>query len=61
MALSCCKKLYASLRGITSNDVGDFYFMNCFHSFSTKNKLKKHEMYPKIMSIAIWKSQKKEA
>ena len=31
------------LRGITSNHVEDFYCLNCFHSFSTKNKLKKHE------------------
>ena len=31
------------LRGITSNHNGDFYYLNCFHSYSTKNKLKKHE------------------
>ena len=33
----------ALLRGITSNHNGDFYCLNCFHSYSTKNKLKKHE------------------
>ena len=37
------KKLSVLLRGITSNHVGDFYCLNCFHSNSTKNKLKKHE------------------
>ena len=31
----------ALLRGITSKYVGDFYCLNCFHSNSTKNKLKK--------------------
>ena len=29
-------------RGITSNNNGDFYCLNCFHLFRTKNKLKKH-------------------
>ena len=32
----------ALLRGITSNNNGDFYCLNCFHSFKTKNKLRKH-------------------
>ena len=31
------------LRGITSNNNGDFYCLNCFHSHRTHNKLKKHE------------------
>ena len=31
------------LRGTTSNHNGDFYCLNCFHSYSTKSKLKKHE------------------
>ena len=43
MALSCCKSLSALLRGITSNHNGDFYCLNCFHSYNTKSKLKKHE------------------
>ena len=34
------KSLSALLRGITSNHNGDFYCLNCFHSCSTKNKLK---------------------
>ena len=37
------KTLSALFRGITSNRVRDVYCQNCFHSFSTKNKLKKHE------------------
>ena len=37
------KKLSALLRGITSKHEGDFYCLNCFHSYKTKDKLKKHE------------------
>ena len=37
------KSLSRLLRGITPNHVGDFYCLNCFHSFNTENKLKKHE------------------
>ena len=37
------KNLPRLLRGITSNHNGDFYCLNCFHSYSTKNRLKKHE------------------
>ena len=37
------KSLSALLGGITSNHNRDFYPLNCFHSYSTKNKLKKHE------------------
>ena len=33
----------ALLKGITSNHKGDFYCLNCFHSYSTKEKLKKHQ------------------
>ena len=32
----------ALLRGITSKHNGDFYCLNCFHSFRTENKLKNH-------------------
>ena len=34
------KRLPALLRGITSSNNGDFYFLNCFHSYRTHNKLK---------------------
>ena len=42
MALSYCKKLYVLLNEIILSHDGDFYCLNCFHSFRTKNKLKKH-------------------
>ena len=34
------KKLSALPRGITSKDDGDFYCLNCLHSFRAENKLK---------------------
>ena len=37
------KSLPALLRGIISNHDGDFYGLNCFHSYRTHDKLKKHE------------------
>ena len=37
------KKLFALLRGITSKHHGDFYYLNWFHSFATKNKLQLHK------------------
>ena len=36
------KKLSALLRRITSKHNGDFYCLNCFPSYNTKDKLKKH-------------------
>ena len=36
------KKWSVLLKGITSKHKGDFYCLNCFHSYSTKEKLKKH-------------------
>ena len=37
------KSLSVLLRGITLQHEGDFYCLNCFHSYSTKDKLKKHK------------------
>ena len=37
------KSLPALFKGITSNHYGDFYCLNCFHSYCTLNKLKRHE------------------
>ena len=37
------KSLSKLLREITSNHNGDFYRLNCFHSYRTKNKLIKHQ------------------
>ena len=33
----------ALVRGITSSNNGDLYYLNCFHSYRLLNKLKKHE------------------
>ena len=37
------KKLSELLREITSRNNGDFYSLNCFHSFRTKNKYRSHK------------------
>ena len=37
------KKISALLRGIISKNNGDFYCLNCLHSFRTKNKLELHK------------------
>ena len=37
------KSISGLLRGITSNHNEDFYCLNCFHSYTTERKLKKHE------------------
>ena len=36
------KGLSALLREITSNHKEDFYYLNCFYSYTTKNKVQKH-------------------
>ena len=36
-------KLSALLKEITSNHDGDFYCLNCFHTYRTKNKLESHK------------------
>ena len=33
----------ALLRGITGNNNGDFYCLNCFRSYTKQNKLEKHK------------------
>ena len=37
------KNLFGLLRGITSNHAGDFYCLNCFCAYSTKNKFEAHK------------------
>ena len=37
------RSLSALLRGISSSNNGDFYCLNCFHSYRTHNKLKMRE------------------
>ena len=38
------KSIPGLFRRITSNNNGDFYCLNCFHSYRTENALKKHEL-----------------
>ena len=40
LAVTC---LSALLQGKSSNHKEDFYCLNCFNSYTTKNKLKEHE------------------
>ena len=42
------KKLSALLMGTTSKNNGNFYYLNCVHSFRTKNKL---ELYKRVCGI----------
>ena len=37
------KSISGLLRGITSSHNSDFYCLNCFHSYTTKRKLRKHK------------------
>ena len=37
------KSISRLFRGITSNNNGDFYCLDCLYSFRTDNALKKHE------------------
>ena len=37
------KNLSGLLKGITSTNEKDFYCLNCFHSYRTKNKLEEHK------------------
>ena len=43
MPLKSVKNLSALFRGITGNNKGDFYCLNCFQSYTTENRLKKHK------------------
>ena len=37
------KNISGLLTGITPNHNGDFYCLNCLHSYRTESKLRKHE------------------
>ena len=37
------KRISGLLRGITSRHNGDFYCLNCFHSYTTEEKFRKHK------------------
>ena len=43
IAISTIKKLSVLLRGITSKHNGDFYCLNCLHSFRIKKNLESHK------------------
>ena len=43
LMISNSENLSGLLRGITSNHKEDFYCLNCFHFYSTKNKLEAHK------------------
>ena len=46
----------ALLGGETSKHYENVYYLNCFHSYATKNKLEKHYIkYAKIMIIVMQK------
>ena len=47
------KNLPGLLKGIASNHKEDFYCLNCFHSYRTKNKLEDIKKYVKIIIIAM--------
>ena len=47
------KRLSALFSGITWNHKEDIYCLNCFHIYSTKNKLKSIKVYVKLMIIAM--------
>ena len=61
------KSLSPLFKGIASNHVGNFYCLNCFHSFRIENKFKTHknecknhdycyvEMFTPIWSLYIKK------
>ena len=47
------QKLSALLRGITSEDHGDFYCLNCLHFFATEKNLNRLKKYLEIKTFAI--------
>ena len=47
------KRLPALLRRIISKHDRDFYCLNCFRSYTTKNRLKNIKTYAKIMIIVM--------
>ena len=59
MALFCCKKVVC-IRGVTSNHTEDLYCLNCFHSYSTKDKIKKHKNVSEIHDYCYVDMPKKD-
>ena len=50
---TAAKKFPASLREVKSKNNGDFYFLNCFHSFKIKTKFGSHKNVCKN-NVTIW-------
>ena len=48
------------LRRITSNHVGDFYYLNCLYLCRTKDKLKKHENVCKNLDYCYVETSKED-
>ena len=46
-------RLSRLLRGVAGNNNGDFYCLDCFHAYRTKNKLETHKRYAQIMIIVM--------
>ena len=46
MALPCSKKTISIIK--TNKHYGDFYCLNCLHSFATENKRESYKNYVKI-------------
>ena len=46
------ESISAVFRGITSNNNGDYYCLNCFHSYCTNNTLKNMKDYEVKMITA---------
>ena len=51
----------ALFRGKTSKDNGDFYCLNCLHSYRAENKLKKHKNVFKNHDYCYIEMLKKES
>ena len=47
------KSLSVLLNGISSNHGGDFYCLNCFHSYRTEKNLKSMKEYVMVMIIVL--------
>ena len=48
------KSLSGLLKRVTSNHKEDFYCLNCFCAYTTKNKLEEHKIkYVKIINILM--------
>ena len=47
------KNLSGLCKRKSSNHYGDFYCLNCFHSYRTKNTLEAHKKYVKTMIIVM--------